>query len=280
MSDQACTVFQRVRGRHSGEVFRTGVHGASRSCVYQLTSNCYLRVEAWRRVQMATDPVQTIMLLSVVLLSLGGIVGMMIERILARQRKEAWKNRNQWKFRRGSSPKPPTSNWTPVVVAPQAKTTDAADQLRIVMGADFISQPLLNRSEVRVFRELDQYVIETNPGWQVMAQVSLGEILSSTNSEAYSCINSKRVDLLLVDEDCQPRHALEYQGGGHYRGTAAARDAVKKEALRRAGIGYHEVTAGHTTPSDLKRLVAKLVDRPAALPPEIVADRSENTEES
>ena len=67
-----------------------------------------------------------------------------------------------------------------------------------------------------------------------------------------------------IDEACRPRHAIEYQGTGHHQGTAAARDAVKKEALRRAGIGYHEVVAGHTTPSDLRRLVEKLVDRRAA----------------
>ena len=48
--------------------------------------------------------------------------------------------------------------------------------------------------------------------------------------------------------------------------TAAARDAVKKEALRRAGVGYHEVVAGHTSPSELRRLVARLVDPPADAP--------------
>src|SRR6185503_13869942 len=84
-------------------------------------------------------------------------------------------------------------------------------------------------------------------------------ILRSRDADAYSCINSKRVDLLLVDEDCEPRHAIEYQGWAHHQGTAAARDAVKKEALRRAGIGYHEVVAGHTTPSELRRLVERLV---------------------
>lgn len=63
-----------------------------------------------------------------------------------------------------------------------------------------------------------------------------------------------------MDHERQPRHATEYQGNGHHQGAAAARDAVKKEALRRADIGCHEVVAGHTTPSDLRRLVAKLVD--------------------
>ena len=67
-----------------------------------------------------------------------------------------------------------------------------------------------------------------------------------------------------MDDDCQPRHAIEYQGAGHHQGTAAARDAVKKEALRRAGIGYHEVVAGSTTPAELRRLVEKLVDKPGA----------------
>jgi hypothetical protein len=130
------------------------------------------------------------------------------------------------------------------------------------MGADFTIQPLLNKSEARIFRELDRIVISCNPDWQVMAQVSLGEILRSKDADAYGCINSKRVDLLLMDEDCQPRHAIEYHGVAHHQSAAAARDAVKKEALRRAGIGYHEVLAGHTTPLELRRLVEKLVDKP------------------
>ncbi|WP_417320857.1 hypothetical protein [Erythrobacter aureus] len=39
---------------------------------------------------------------------------------------------------------------------------------------------------------------------------------------------------------------------------------MKKEALRKAGIGYHEIVAGHTTPSELRALVEKLV--PAGQP--------------
>lgn len=130
------------------------------------------------------------------------------------------------------------------------------------MAADFTIQPLLNKSEARLFKDLDQMVLSCNSGWQVMAQVSLGEILRCKDPQAYGCINSKRVDLLLVDEDCWPRHAIEYQGGAHHQGNAAARDAVKKEALRRAGIPCHEVVAGQTTPSDLRRLVERLVPKP------------------
>ena len=78
------------------------------------------------------------------------------------------------------------------------KRPDAADQLRIVMAANFTARPLLNKNEARVFRELHRIVISRNPGWQVMAQVSLGEIVRSKDADAYGCINSKRVDLLLM----------------------------------------------------------------------------------
>jgi len=193
----------------------------------------------------------------------GAFAGMTFEQFRSKMRRQKWleRNRSSWRKKRtdtdrdlGLPPRDPA--WS--------KQPDAADQLRVVMGATFTIQPLLNKSEARLFKEVDRIVIGCNSEWQVMAQVSLGEVLRSRDPGAYRCINSKRVDLLLVDGDCQPRHAIEYQGGGHHQGTAAARDAVKKEALRRAGIGYHEVLAGHTTPAELRRVVEKLVDKPGA----------------
>jgi hypothetical protein len=184
---------------------------------------------------------------------------MAVEQFVAKQRRAAWRAKNGSRWEKNSRGKVAAGPWTPKLDAAPAKVPDAADQLRTVMGAEFTVQPLLNRSEAKVFASLDRMVIARNPTWQVMAQVSLGEVLRSKDKDAYRCINSKRVDLMLVDGDCQPRHAIEYQGGGHHQGTAAARDAVKKEALRRAGLGYHEVVAGVTTPAELKRLVAKLV---------------------
>lgn len=204
--------------------------------------------------------------LLIAVLLIGGVIGVAVEQFSSKMRRNAWRERNQWRWanKRGNSgiAKGP---WLPKPVSAETKQPDAADQLRIVMGADFTVQPLLNKHETRVFKELDRIVIGRNPDWQVMAQVSVGEILRCNNADAYRCINSKRIDLLLVDSDCQPRHAVEYQGSGHHQGTAAARDAVKKEALRRTGIGYHEVVAGHTTPSDLRRLVERLVDRPTGI---------------
>jgi hypothetical protein len=194
----------------------------------------------------------------IAVLFVGALAGMMVEQFVTKQRRAAWKAKNQWRWGK-KVPGTTVAPFEPRPAVISGKAPDAADQLRIVMGAQFTIQPLLNKSEAKVFASLDQMVIARNPVWQVMAQVSLGEVLRSTDNDAYACINSKRVDLMLVDENCHARHAIEYQGGGHHQSTAAARDAVKKEALRRAGIGYHEVVAGVTTPAELKRLVEKLV---------------------
>lgn len=194
-------------------------------------------------------------------LFVGALIGTGVERAsnkFERAKKRAW-----WQARNAGRGKVvgfrKSAATIPLKGTPERATHDAAEQLRCVMEADFAARPILNRSEARVFHELDRIVLARNPGWQVMAQVCVGEFVGSDDREAYACVNSKRVDLLLMDGDCHARHALEYQGNGHHRGTAAARDAVKKEALRKAGIGYHEVVAGHTTPAELKRLVEKLV---------------------
>lgn len=195
-------------------------------------------------------------------LALGAVCGIAAERIgeaMKRSERRAYWQRRKSGWGAKKSDKTKRSPWGNRLIAPKPTVSDAADQLRIVMQADFKARPLLNKSEARVFTELDRLVIARNPAWQVMAQVSVGEFVGADDRAAYGCINSKRVDLLLVDGDCRARHALEYQGTGHHQSTAAARDAVKKEALRKAGIGYHEVVAGHTTPSELRRLVEKLV---------------------
>ena len=198
-----------------------------------------------------------------VLLFVGALIGMAVERGVAKadaaKRKAWWAKKRKNGGRSGGGGKFLRGN------APQrepelARSDFAAEQLKAVCRADFTARALLNRSESKVFDALDKAVIARNPDWQVMAQVNLGEFLASPCDEAYRAINSKRVDFALMDEKCRVRHAIEYQGSGHHTGaSAAARDAVKKEALRKAGIGYHEVVAGHTTPGDLRVLVERLV---------------------
>jgi hypothetical protein len=140
---------------------------------------------------------------------------------------------------------------------------DSAAQLRAVEQATFKSRHLLNRGEARLLRVLEEACAAEAPEWRVMAQVSLGEILSSPCETAYRAINSKRVDLLLVGADGLPKHAVEFQGSGHHVGPAATRDAVKKEALRKAGVGYIEIMPGDT-PAEVRLLIRKLASRLAS----------------
>jgi Protein of unknown function (DUF2726) len=133
----------------------------------------------------------------------------------------------------------------------------AADQLRAVMLSDYSAKAVVSPSEMKVLRAAEDAVAELRLPWRVMAQVSLGEVLLSPNEEGFHAINAKRVDLLLIDEHAQPIAAIEYQGEGHYQGTAPARDAIKKEALRKAGIGYLEITFQHG-PNDVRREIARL----------------------
>jgi hypothetical protein len=117
----------------------------------------------------------------ITVLLLGAFAGMTVEQFWSKMRRQAWRERNRWHWERkrggGNIPSGPWVVPKPDSAAP--KQPDAADQLRIVLGASFTPQPLLNKSEVRVFKELGRVVISCNPGWQVMAQVSLGEILRS-----------------------------------------------------------------------------------------------------
>lgn len=197
------------------------------------------------------------------LLALGAICGMTVERLVEGHERAArrtkWKARNLRGFGKivsfGRGKQLTVTRGSPASLRP-----DAAEQLRSVMDADFKLRPLLNRPERRLLAVIDQALTEYSPGWRAMAQVCLGEILASQDQDAFLAINTKRVDLLIVDANCQPLHAIEFQGSGHHQGTAAARDAVKKEALRRAGIGYVEVVSGDT-PAEVRGMVRKLVGR-------------------
>jgi len=117
---------------------------------------------------------------------------------------------------------------------------DVGQQLRAVMAGSFEKRRLLSSSEYRVFAIVEGEISAHRAGHRVFFQTSLGEILRSNNQDAFHSINSKRVDILVVDRFGWPFLAIEYQGDGHYQGTAAARDAVKREALRKAGVRYIE----------------------------------------
>jgi Protein of unknown function (DUF2726) len=195
-------------------------------------------------------------LLLAFILVIGATLGISVDRFVdgmnKSQKKAYWQGRNDGK-RKGQV--------RPITPIELTRTKIAADQLETVMRASFKARALLNKPERRLLAVLDKVLEEECPGWRAMGQVSLGEILASDDTGAFLAINSKRVDLLIVDANCLPLHAIEFQGGGHYMGLeTSARDATKKEALRRAGIGYVEIVAGDT-PAEVREMVRKMARR-------------------
>ena len=130
------------------------------------------------------------------------------------------------------------------------------------MAARFATRRVKSKREYVVFKAVEAEAATLRDGYRVFAQTSLGEVLSSENDRAYAAINSKRVDVLVIGATGLPVLAVEHQGPGHYQGDAAARDAVKKEALRRAGVAYLEVSDGEL-PEAVRAKVREIL-RPSA----------------
>jgi hypothetical protein len=141
---------------------------------------------------------------------------------------------------------------------------DVGNQLHAVMAAPFQKRQVFNHSEYHVFKIIEDEIAAAHRGYRVFAQTSLGEVLASPDSNAFLSINSKRVDILIVDWGGWPVVAVEYQGSGHYQGTAAARDAVKKEALRKAGVRYIEVCPSDSDEQIRSRVREQLGWKPLA----------------
>lgn len=150
-------------------------------------------------------------------------------------------------------------------VTPAPTAPDSADQLRDVMSASFTRRKIMNLEEYYVFKVAEEEARSVGVGLRVFAQTSLGEVIASDNKRAHGAINSKRVDILVVSAQGLPLVAVEYQGGGHYQSSAAARDAVKKEALRRAGVEYVEVAERHSS-EERRALIRNALIRASQLP--------------
>jgi Protein of unknown function (DUF2726) len=128
--------------------------------------------------------------------------------------------------------------------------------MEFVARVDFEPQPLLNKSEYNVLVILEDVTRKFDAGLRVMAQTSMGEIIKPKRGSAseddcnlaFRSINSKRIDFVVINRFGTPILAIEYQGNGHYHPRSFMQDAVKREALRKAGVPFLEV------PSNYKRV--------------------------
>lgn len=158
-----------------------------------------------------------------------------------------------------STPPSITGGASNLLTAPNGSlNSDYVEQLRHVMAAPFRKKRVMNKSEFRVFRIVEDELRVLRGGYRILSQTCLGEILDSDDKAGFASINAKRVDVLIINPKGEPLAVFEYQGQGHYQNMAAARDAVKKEALRKAGVHYLEINEHHK-PDEIRQMVRKVV---------------------
>ena len=148
-------------------------------------------------------------------------------------------------FRRNPRPSGAIKLWTYDDYA-RPDPSDPTAQLDIVNRSDYEKVRILNREEAKLLPLLERALKDLGLGHRVMAQTSLGEVIrpKSTSPDtkiAMAVINSKRLDFAVIDRFGMLTCAVEYQGTGHHQNGAFLRDAVKREALRKAGVPTIEV---------------------------------------
>lgn len=129
----------------------------------------------------------------------------------------------------------------------------AAAQLRAVSASGFETVPLLGSGEARFLPLIEAATAEFGPGHRVMAQTSLGELLCPTGGPdaeaAYAAICTKRLDFTIVDPRGMLVAAIECAPTGRSGAATGLRDAIKREALKKAGVPVielpHDANPGH-----------------------------------
>lgn len=188
--------------------------------------------------------------------------------LLAKRTERARQSENQPENRslkeasaRYGPPKP--TNFAPTSLKPWSPEY----QMKVIAEVGFERQRALNKEEARVLYALEPICEKLGDEFRLLIQPSLGELLrpkahfkSAASKRAYSAINSKRLDFGIIDRFGYLVAAIEYQGSGHYNDTSFMRDAVKREALRKAGLDLIEIRKGER-PSDLERRVLASVNK-------------------
>lgn len=120
------------------------------------------------------------------------------------------------------------------------------DNLRKALdNSPLYKRSILNKSERSVYFALIKLTRSFKGEFYIYPQINLGEIISTPDSpsgvDAYSAINSKRVDFCIADRHFSPVAVVEFQGEGHYQGDAKLRDDIKYKAATKAGIYYEPI---------------------------------------
>lgn len=137
---------------------------------------------------------------------------------------------------------------------PKPDLSDPDVAIKFVQANSYSIRPIMNKGAYQVFRITERYFKEINQGHRVIPEMCMGAVLQCSNQEGFSSINSKRLDIGVINQIGNLILAIEYNGSGHYQGNASGRDAVKRMALNKARVPLIEIIPD----DDDARIIEKL----------------------
>lgn len=146
-----------------------------------------------------------------------------------------------------AAPRPDVSETPPDLSNPK-------DQMEAIVSISFERKPLVDREAVPLLRAVEMICREIDPGLRVHAQVCLGEaitprrrgVLAEKVQWAADSIAGKSLDFAVFDRDGMIVAALEFEGSKQQPSRSFLRDAVKREAIRKAGVAFLEVERAYS----------------------------------
>lgn len=131
----------------------------------------------------------------------------------------------------------------------EPELTNYQQQIQYIQQCELTFKKPMNWEAVKYFYYLNEWIQKNQPNWYVSFEVSMGAFIRTTGKAeaelqklAFSSYNSKRVDFLLIDNQGNPRCAIEYNGSGHYLSQSAnERMQVKMMVLQKVGIPLIEI---------------------------------------
>ena len=117
------------------------------------------------------------------------------------------------------------------------KKTQAEENLRIVRENRYQAKKICNANERAAYTAACAVIWERQRKERVFVQVSLGEIIMHPHGRVHAAINSKRVDLLVTDEQFNALIAIEIDGSGHHL-TNYSHIMMREKLWRCARLGF------------------------------------------
>ncbi len=130
----------------------------------------------------------------------------------------------------------------------KSTNTDKVSALQRAERGSFSKKSLFNKSELGVFRLLEDEIRSATLPLRVMGQTSMHGFLETDGQYetggSYYALSDRRMDFVIANGEGDVVLAIEYNGGGHFQNNSEKRDAIKAIALGKADIPFLTIEAG------------------------------------